>query len=92
MSTLCYQTLNLLGRPSVTVMVYPTINITANVTDNICEGDCDGKIEIEDSPFVYDYSYQWYGPDGLSLFKSIFNLQSGVYQLSIKSNLQCERH
>lgn len=86
--------LTCLGDPFlVTVMVYPTIDITANVTDNVCEGDYEGKIEIEDSPFVDDdYSYLWYGPEGFESFsKDIFNLQSGVYQLLIKSNLQCER-
>ena len=68
--TVLPNSLTCLGDPFlVTVMVYPTINITANVTDNICEGDYDGKIEIEDSPFVNDdYSYQWYGPEGFEVF------------------------
>lgn len=82
------------GEPfTLTISVQPTIEIDAEVNDNICAGEKAGSIEIINQSFINGaYSYLWAGPRNfISTSKDIYSLESGVYQLSIKSELGCER-
>ena len=66
--------------------------------DVLCFGDATGAIEInvsggtlvEISPGVFDYLYNWSGPNSFtSTSKNISNLIAGTYTIAITDNLGC---
>ena len=71
---------------------------TTSKQDILCFGDATGSIsinvtggtQIEVSPGVFDYSYNWSGPSGFtSSSKDISNLIAGTYTVAVTDNLGC---
>ena len=75
------------------------LNITTTAKQDIlCFGDATGAIsievtggtQIEVSPGVFDYNYNWSGPAGyISSSKNINNLIAGTYTVAVTDNLGC---
>ena len=66
--------------------------------DVLCFGDATGAIEInvfggtliETSPGIFDYLYNWSGPNSFtSTSKNINNLLAGTYAVAVTDNLNC---
>ena len=71
---------------------------TTSKQDILCFGDATGSIsinvtggtQIEVSPGVFDYNYNWSGPRGFtSSSKDISNLIAGTYTVAVTDNLGC---
>ncbi|WP_430929025.1 PKD domain-containing protein, partial [Polaribacter marinivivus] len=71
---------------------------TADKQNVLCFGDASGSISLnvtggtksEVSPGVFDYIYNWSGPNGFtSSSKNINNLIAGVYTVAVTDNLGC---
>jgi plastocyanin len=72
----------------------------AGLTSLLCFGDTDtGSIDIEISggrpletaPGVFEYTYQWTGPNGFtSTSQDIANVPAGIYTVTVFDNLGCE--
>jgi gliding motility-associated-like protein len=71
---------------------------TTNKQDILCFGDATGAISInvtggtgiEISPGVFDYNYNWSGPNGFtSTSKNVNNLILGTYTVAVTDNLGC---
>ena len=68
----------------------PELDVIGNVTDITCNGDANGSIELiingGSPPFLFD----WTGPNGFSsIDQDIFNLESGVYNLTLTDSHGC---
>ena len=66
--------------------------ITGQVTDVDCFGDYTGAIDITytSSPTVIQNTFAWVGPNGFSSsIDDIYNLQAGLYTLTIVENSLC---
>jgi gliding motility-associated-like protein len=69
-----------------------------NLQDILCFGDATGEIEVdvsggtplEISVGIFDYLYDWSGPNGyMSTSKNIDNLISGTYKVAVTDNFGC---
>lgn len=75
------------------------INVV-NLTSLLCFGDTNtGSIDIEVeggtplevAPGVFEYTYQWTGPNGFSsTSQDITNVPSGIYTVTVYDNVGCE--
>ncbi|MEC3907938.1 PKD domain-containing protein [Tamlana sp. 2201CG12-4] len=74
---------------TVTITVYPTINVTSTINNSTCFETDDGSIDITISggipfPSGVPYSITWTGPNGFtSSNEDISNLEPGTYSLKI---------
>ena len=71
---------------------------TTDKQDVLCFGEATGSISLnvtggtktEISPGIFDYIYNWTGPNGFSSSsKNINNLTAGVYTVAVTDNLGC---
>ncbi len=80
---------------TITVTVYPVINVTETITDSTCFESDDGAISISISggiPFSTGnpYTISWSGPNGFtSNNEDISNLEPGTYYLNITDDGIC---
>ncbi len=80
---------------TITVTVYPIINVTETITNSTCFQSDDGAINISISggvPFSTGnpYTISWSGPNGFtSTDEGISNLEPGTYQLNITDDGIC---
>ncbi len=84
---------------SYTIIEPPALSISlGSKTDVLCYGDSTGSIgavvsggtKIEQTPGVFDYSYEWTGPNGFKSNKqNISQLKAGDYLLTVTDNSGC---
>lgn len=76
----------------ITVFVSSAVEIEAIIDDNDCPGEILGAIELNVSGNSSPLSYSWTKSNGSfsSSEKNIYNIEAGIYHLSITDILNCE--
>jgi len=71
---------------SIEIKAKSNINITSNKSNISCFGYNDGKIEIIVTGGIEPYKYSW---SNNSTSQNLYNLSSGIYQLTVTDSLNC---